>query len=133
MKARIYAVDVEGIYPVHGAVLKIYEKYKGGWDVCEWKAEAGAFQYSYNSINAASELKDLFYNYRGKYPRVCSSKNWGDGIGFEFQKLSKENPEFSIKYAARLIRVLRKHFGPINRREVEYVPACREMLSKIKC
>lgn len=97
------------------------------------EAEAGAFQYSYNSINAASELKDLFYNYRGKYPRVCSSKNWGDGIGFEFQKLSKENPEFSIKYAARLIRVLRKHFGPINRREVEYVPACREMLSKIKC
>jgi len=94
-------------------------------------AEAGLFQFSYNSINASPRLKEIYSSHSKCESRPCLSKNWGTGPGVEFQRIAKECPEFSVEYAAHLIRVLRKHFGPIGRKEVEFIPACGEMLDRV--
>ena len=58
-------------------------------------------------------------------------KNYGTGVGFEFQKKSKECPTFATLVAAKTIRKKRAHYGPINRKEVEFRSDCAEMLSKV--
>lgn len=101
-------------------------------------AEAGAFQSSYNSMRAHPTLKDISYFYMnnldacGDTKPKCSSANYGGGAGLDFQRLSKSCPQFTILYNAFLIRVLRKHFGPLNRKEAEFLPACKAMLKEIE-
>lgn len=106
-------------------------------------AEAGMFQFSFNSISADSTLRSIYTYYKG-HPESCEletfSKNvtckqsdktiYGSGEGAEFQRLARSCPAFSAVYAASLIRVLRKHFGPLNRHEAEVVPACQKMLEE---
>lgn len=99
-------------------------------------AEAGPFQFSANSLNADKRLREIYDAYLGKCEVTpCTNpyqaKNWGTGNGVYFQKLAKECPAFATEYASFLIRVLRRHFGPINRKEVEVVNACGEMLDKV--
>lgn len=106
-------------------------------------AEAGPFQASYDSIYGHEELKRLIEFYVAS-PEFCdrgawsqgvpkgASKSWGSGPGYQFQTLSKECPAFAAQYAAALIRVRRKHFGPINRKEVELVPGCYRALMDIR-
>lgn len=116
--------------------------------------EAGAFQYSYNSRTADSALVPLYTKYKRIKEAMDTEtfvvdgcerelfakkvtckpsdwKNYGTGEGVVFQKLSKECPAFSVEYAAILVRTLRKHFGPINRKEVEYSTACVSMFKEI--
>lgn len=101
-------------------------------------AEAGAFQSSYNSMRAHPKLREIFEFYKnnptacGETKPKCSSQNYGTGEGADFQRLSKTCPQFVVLYNAFLIRVLRKHFGPLLRREAEFVPACRDMLKAIE-
>jgi hypothetical protein len=101
-------------------------------------AEAGAFQSSYNSMRAHPKLREIFEFYKthpescGETKPKCSSQNFGSGEGAEFQRLSKTCPQFVVLYNAFLIRVLRKHHGPIIRREAEVVPACRDMLKAVE-
>lgn len=105
--------------------------------------EAGLYQTSYNSVSG-SLRQNLYKSYKASkkncYLEVfsegvsCSSanwKNWGSGEGVTFQKLSKECPTFAVELAAVNARVLRKHYGPINRKEVTFYPACEQMFREI--
>ena len=107
-------------------------------NVASVSAEAGMFQTSYD----AGTAKDLLPNFDRKcFLEVfkegvtCSAsnlKNYGTGVGFEFQKKSKECPAFAVKVAADTIRTKRKHYGPINRKEVEFRPEAVELLNQVK-
>jgi hypothetical protein len=107
-------------------------------------AEAGMFQFSYNSIGASNDLVNLFNHAKSgdlhcaletfQQNITCKQSDrtiYGSGNGADFQRLARQCPGFAVRYGAVLIRVLRKHFGPLNRKEAEVVPACREMLSKV--
>ena len=93
-------------------------------------AEAGLFQVSHNSIKSHPQLQPLFDQHRGRDDLLtvfdddvkCSTRSWtdwGSGPGREFQSLTKQNPKFALLYAGILLRRARKHWGPINRKEVE--------------
>jgi hypothetical protein len=65
----------------------------------------------------------------------CSSGNWkcyGSGDGYEFQEMAKKCPQFAVEIAAVGLRNLRKHWGPINRHEVELRPEADEMFLKVQ-
>lgn len=107
------------------------------------EAEAGLFQTSYNSIGTSSELQKLYTEYK-KDPSRCmlntykegvscpARRNLGSGAGVTFQKFSKECPAFAAEYAMVMLRVLRGHYGPINRREAEVKSACNSMLKEVE-
>lgn len=95
-------------------------------------AEAGLFQMSWNARAASSELPRLFALYskgaegllsifqEGVRPR--ETRNFGTGEGVAFQALCKSCPAFAVETAAVGLRVLRRHWGPINRHEAEIRP-----------
>jgi len=108
-------------------------------------AEAGLFQTSYNARNAHRLLPRIFNHYRANPTSgfvdvfaegvTCDQRQWenhGSGPGREFQQLSKECPAFAAEFAALALRHLRRHWGPVNRREVELHPAANAMLIKIE-
>lgn len=93
-------------------------------------AEAGLFQTSYNARLASPLLPKLFEIYKGRidfleifrqgvHARQSDLENYGSGKGWEFQRLSKACPAFAVEFAAVGLRNIRKHWGPINRREAE--------------
>src|SRR5690606_18063976 len=96
-----------------------------------------------NSIAASSELKTLYQEYQ-KFPSMCHlelfSKNVtckaqgiiGTGAGAEFQRFVKACPAFAVEYAMITLRVLRKHYGPINRKEAELNLSCNSMLKDVQ-
>lgn len=106
-------------------------------------AEAGLFQTSYNARASSKLLTELFNKSRAtpeelqnvfKEGTSCTSisDNHGTGDGVEFQQLSKSNPLFATEFTAIAIRNLRKHWGPINRREVELKLEANDMLLEIQ-
>lgn len=95
-------------------------------------AEGGVFQTSWNSHVMAPELLALYKEYMGKKLISCSNQNYGDGDGAEFQRLSKEMPEFATSYAAIMIRVNRSHYGPLNRKEAEVYAPCADLLANVE-
>ena len=106
-------------------------------------AEAGAFQVSYNSVDADPALAALMTKYQngadcdsgllaqGPSCKQSDATIYGQGKGREFQILNRKCPAFAVEYASVLIRTRRKHFGPINRKEVEVVPSCVQMIKDI--
>jgi hypothetical protein len=95
-------------------------------------AEAGLFQTSFNARRASPLLPTLFKGFMAKptpsYKDIfaqgvrCSDgnlENFGEGDGRDFQKLSKDCPFFALQFAAIGLRNIRKHWGPINRRDAE--------------
>ena len=95
-------------------------------------AEAGLFQTSFNARRASPLLPTLFKGFMAKptpsYKDIfaqgvrCSDgnlENFGEGDGRDFQKLSKDCPFFALQFAAIALRNIRKHWGPINRRDAE--------------
>lgn len=105
-------------------------------------AEAGAFQTSYDSSGADASLPGLLANwnkecYGGAFSEgvTCSAANWksyGSGVGFKFQEMAKGCPAFSAEYAAITVRKIRKHYGPINRKEVQFKTEVVDLLSDIE-
>lgn len=106
-------------------------------------AEAGLFQVSRDSINAHPQLQLLFDRFRNSndlqqvfVERVecgdSSWQNWGEGAGKDFQALTKACPKFAVYYTAVLLRHLRKHWGPINRKEAEVVADAIVLLRTVK-
>jgi hypothetical protein len=109
--------------------------------------QAGLFQTSFDSMGASPLLPTLF-NYYSAYPypsgfrevfsegvscRTDDLENYGTGdAGLKFQQLSKDRPAFAVEYAGVVLRNLRTHWGPINRREVELRPECDDMLQQIE-
>ncbi len=59
-------------------------------------------------------------------------KNWGNGIGAEFQRLTKACPEFAVRYAAIVLRHDRRYSGPINRKEVELRWECDDLFRAVR-
>ena len=124
-------------------------KYCTGWDTSAGanrpsaSGEAGVFQASYDSINSSPELRKLYDEYRST-PQRCfldtfkegvSCRNQsilGTGAGATFQVFSKSCPAFATEYTAVLLRVLRRHFGPINRLEAEVQASCNVMLRDVQ-
>jgi hypothetical protein len=100
-KARMLSID-PGITPVVGS-----------------ETEAGLFQSSWNFSKYNDTAKDLFYDFkRGRRndnlltifsqgagsPGQSDLKNYGSGIGVEFQQMAKSSPSFAVEYAALTLR-----------------------------
>jgi hypothetical protein len=126
-------------------------KYCEGWDrsgdpqpPTADTAEAGLFQTSYNARSASPFLSKLFDQYSAnpsgfveifREEVACSGadlKNAGIGDGKEFQRLSKACPAFAAEFAAVGLRNLRRHWGPINRKEAEVRPEADAMLKQVQ-
>jgi hypothetical protein len=123
-------------------------KYCEGWDTTASDqtastAETGLFQVSYNSISATSELTKLYNEYKADESRcylatysegaVCKTQSYvGTGAGLDFQKFTRRCPAFAAEYAMTLARVLRKHWGPLNRKEAEVTANCNSMLEDVR-
>ena len=108
-------------------------------------AEAGAWQMSWNASNASAEMDRIMDYYRDKPPAcaidifsegvTCTTKEWaciGTGEGYTYQQLAKSCPAFAAECTAIALRVLRKHFGPINRKEAELRPEADDMLEEVQ-
>jgi hypothetical protein len=107
-------------------------------------AEAGLFQTSFNARSASALLPRLFEQASANRDgfldifkeevrcRESDLENFGEGPGRDFQQLSKESPAFAAEFAAITLRNDRKHYGPINRREAEVLPACDAMLKQVQ-
>lgn len=107
-------------------------------------AEAGLFQQSWDSRGASPELPKLFAAYRsnprgfveifqeGVSVRAGDLDNSGSGDGAAFQALCKSAPAFAVECAAVGLRVLRTHWGPIVRREVEITPFADELFRHVQ-
>ncbi|HEX8521111.1 MAG TPA: hypothetical protein VF669_02570 [Tepidisphaeraceae bacterium] len=108
-------------------------------------AEAGLFQTSFNARSANALMPKLFKVFMAKptpsYIDIfkegvrCREKdleNYGTGEGRDFQKLSKACPFFALQFAAIGLRNIRKHWGPINRREAEIKPDADAMYRDVE-
>lgn len=123
-------------------------KYCEGYDVSAGTptattAEAGMFQTSYNSSNVSAELRKIYAEYKADRSKCyldvfkkgvsCTARaNVGTGEGLAFQELAKSCPAFAAEYAMASLRVLRKHYGPINRKEAEVNSSCNQMLDSVQ-
>ena len=94
------------------------------------KAEAGLFQTSWNARSGSKLMPKLFQDYAGHtdfldifkegvVARDRDLENFGTGDGLEFQRLTKNCPDFAVEFAAVGLRNIRKHWGPINTRAAE--------------
>jgi peptidoglycan hydrolase-like protein with peptidoglycan-binding domain len=107
-------------------------------------AEAGLFQVSFNARSASPLMPPLFTEYLAKPSgfldvfkegvrcRPSSLENFGSGDGKEFQRLTKECPAFAAEFAAVGLRHIRKHWGPINRKQAEIRPECNALFRDIQ-
>lgn len=107
-------------------------------------AEAGLFQQSWNSSTASPELSKLFASWsanpqdflsifsEGVTPNAGDLTNYGSGTGAAFQALCKSCPAFAVEMAAVGLRVLRQHWGPINRQEAELRPEADQLFQQVQ-
>ena len=107
-------------------------------------AEAGLFQTSYNLIGDNKMVRNLFEAYtnstellstfqEGVHCRPGDMENQGvDKNGLKFQQLSKTCPAFAVELAAVGLRLNRRHWGPINRKEAALRPECDWMLLQVQ-
>jgi hypothetical protein len=109
----------------------------------EETAEAGLYQISHDSISRSPWLKSIESKF-ANHPETClldvfmdgvhdkKVPELGNGTGAAFQRMMKTCPAFATEYAVVLLRVNRKHFGPINRHEAELRSECESMLEAIE-
>jgi len=117
---------------------------KSAHNITSDTAEAGLFQMSYNIHKASPNIDKLIAAYSAKPDGflsifqegvVCGHDNFvnfGDGAGAAFQELCKSCPAFSVETAAVGLRVLRKHWGPINTRAAEIRPEADDLLRQVQ-
>lgn len=106
-------------------------------------AEAGLFQTSFNATVASPLLAGLITKYAGSTKlldifkegvscRGHDLENFGEGVGLEFQRLSKACPAFAVEFAALALRHLRTHWGPINTHAAEIRLECDNLLKQVQ-
>lgn len=109
-------------------------------------AEAGLFQMSYDitaGVPLIREVMKVYANAQTNYGlidvfheqvRVTNAQlqNYGAGPGADYQRLAKEMPAFAVEAAAIGVRVLRKHWGPLNRKEVEVRPEAEALFKAVE-
>lgn len=109
----------------------------------EANAEAGLFQVSYDSFGRSAEFSALFNRYRVNAGQcrldvfmegVKNKKRplVGSGKGAKFQKFTKECPAFAVEYVMIMLRINRRHFGPINAKKAEYNQQAAKMFEQIE-
>jgi hypothetical protein len=119
-----------------------------GGNTASTTAEAGLFQVSYNSHSFSPELDRLFRYYKGRddfieifregvVPKNAAAlaadlKDWGSGVGAEFQELTKSCPAFAVEYAGVLLRHDRQYSGPINLKNVELRTECDDLFAQVQ-
>lgn len=109
-------------------------------------AEAGLFQQSWDSHSASPELPKLLAVWTNN-PGLeglasvfsegvaCTARdleNSGAGDGAAFQRTCKAKPLFAVLSAAVGLRTIRRHWGPINRREAQMRPEATTLLRAIE-
>jgi len=109
-------------------------------DTCE----AGLFQMSWNMKSASPSMGKLLEEFfadpngflpifsEGLTPTSAGLQNFGSGQGALFQFMAKYSPAFCVMTAAIGLRTRRKHWGPINRREVERVAEAADYLAQVE-
>jgi len=112
-------------------------------------AEAGLFQMSWNASNASDEIVGLYEKFSALgESELCLLSTYSEGVvcesedfecygetgetGFKYQELAKQCPQFAVESAAVGIRVLRQHWGPINRYEVQLTEEADQMLMAVQ-
>jgi hypothetical protein len=107
-------------------------------------AEAGLFQASFDARAGSPFMPKLFEQYsanpsgfvdvfkEGVKCTAAGLNNFGSGDGKEFQRLTKACPAFAAEFAAVGLRNIRKHWGPINRKEAEVRPEANLMLTQVE-
>jgi hypothetical protein len=109
----------------------------------EETAEAGLYQISHDSISSSPWLQTIESKF-ANHPEAClldvfmdgvrdnKAPELGNGTGAAFQRMMKACPAFATEYAVVMLRINRKHFGPINRHEAELRPECESLLGTIE-
>ena len=109
-------------------------------DTCE----AGLFQTSWDIRSASAELPKLMIYYwkdpngflatfnDGVDPTANNLQVYGSGEGARYQFLAKYSPAFAVMTTAVGLRVLRQHWGPVNRKEVTLRREADEMLKAVQ-
>jgi putative peptidoglycan binding protein len=109
-------------------------------------AEAGLFQMSWNAANSNTDMVVLQDSYSLAAPEQgymdifsvnveCDASDWGcygTGRGLAYQEMAKAFPLFACETAALGLRVLRQHWGPINRKEVEILSEADDMFQEVQ-
>jgi hypothetical protein len=109
--------------------------------------EAGAWQTSYDASGCSPQFGVLFDAFEAgsgnpqgfvdtfKEGVSCSSEEWecyGSGDGYRHQEMSKSQPAYAAEVCGITLRNLRKHYGPVGRREVEIKQAADQMLKQVQ-
>jgi uncharacterized protein (TIGR02594 family) len=107
--------------------------------------EAGLFQTSWNISNFAEEeigglLEEYDADPNGFHstfsehvePSTSNLDLYGSGDGAKYQWLAKQSPAFAVLVTAVGMRLGRKHWGPIERREVEISSEIDGMLKDVQ-
>lgn len=109
-------------------------------DTCE----AGLFQTSWNISNASELFDDLIEEYwqdptgylgifrEGISPTANNLDVYGTGDGARYQFLAKFCPLYACLTSALGLRLLRQHWGPINRHEVDVEGAAEDLLYEVQ-
>jgi hypothetical protein len=106
------------------------------------EAEAGLFQMSANAVSASVLVQPLLNGYVNNSSKCLTEifsegsscpaqKIIGSGIGASYQSLVKSCPAAAVESTAIVLRVLRKHWGPLNRKEAEVYSGCGTMFNNV--
>jgi hypothetical protein len=107
-------------------------------------AEASLFQTSWNISNCSDTIEDLLFEYwvdpngfrptftRGLYPTASQLDCYGTGDGARYQWLSRFSPAFHALVTGVGMRLLRAHWGPIGRKEVDIDSDVDELLVEVQ-
>ena len=99
-------------------------------DPTSTNSEAGLFQTSFDILSSVNTpiknlLLEIFEKYKispdgylelfskGAYCDEADLKNFGDGEGREFQRISKECPAFAVEFTALALRNIATHWNPV--------------------
>jgi uncharacterized protein (TIGR02594 family) len=106
--------------------------------------EAGLFQTSWNIRSCSVNIQPLLVEYwddpngflpafqKGLTPNAAGLSSFGTGDGARYQFLAKYAPSFHAFVTGIGMRKLRKHWGPINRKEVEINKDADTLLSAVQ-
>jgi peptidoglycan hydrolase-like protein with peptidoglycan-binding domain len=106
--------------------------------------EAGLFQTSWNISSFADEIEDLMEEYKADpngfqptfgqdvEPSTSNLDLYGSGDGAMYQWLAKQSPAFAVLVTGIGMRKGRKHWGPIERKEVEISSEIDDMLLDVE-